>query len=105
MIIPYTNTEGGVAKMSFSSRAFTLMDVLTSTSNKVFKNCKEQGLCPFMESPCEKEIFNKHSHKYVVFKFPGRMGFIPGNDAKMLLLKLYLMIKSLIHKVQLKGNC
>ena len=31
------------------------MSVLTSTPNRIFKSAKGQGLCPFMESPCEKK--------------------------------------------------
>ena len=32
-----------------------LMSVLTSTPNRIFKSVKGQGLCPFVESPCERK--------------------------------------------------
>ena len=32
-----------------------LMSVLTSTPNRIFKSVKGQGLCPFMELPCERK--------------------------------------------------
>ena len=31
------------------------MSVLTSTPNRIFKSAKGQGLCPFLESPCERK--------------------------------------------------
>ena len=105
MIIPHTNTKIGVSKMSFFKKPSILMDVLTSTPNKVFKICKEQRICPFMESPCEKYMFNTTLTKVswiIVFKISRRMDFILGNSAKMLPQKLYLMIKSQIHKEQPK---
>jgi hypothetical protein len=58
------------------------VDVLTSTSNNVFKICKEQGLCPLMESPCEKEIFDERTLTKNVIFFHRIMGFIPGKGAK-----------------------
>ena len=101
MIIPHTNTKSGVSKMSFFKNLSILMDVLTYTPNKFFKVYKEQGICPFMESPCEKYMFNTTLTKVswiIVFKISRRMDFILGNSAKMLPKKLYLMIKSKIHK-------
>jgi hypothetical protein len=37
---------------------------------------------PFMESPCEKDIFNEITHK-ICHLLSWRMGFIPDNDAKI----------------------
>jgi hypothetical protein len=58
MIIPHPIPGVDSPRWASFKMPSRLMDVIISTPNNIFKIYKEKGLCPFMNSPCEKKIFN-----------------------------------------------
>jgi hypothetical protein len=94
MFISYTNTKVESPRWDFFKETSQLVDVLTSTSSKVIKICKEHRLCPFMESPCEKEILNTTLSQICHLQISRENGIYPQQRCQNVIAQIVLNDKS-----------